>query len=251
MAKSKIDPHPMPAGPTPPSGTSPGSRRPRLTLINGWAHSGADLIDLSRVLDTVFNVHVVSAAAVLADRAASVSGLDDAPDVIAGWSLGGMVAIETVLARDLAVPLVLISTTAKFCSGADWDHGLNRSAVRSLKLGLRRDRSATLESFYRDCRSPATDPADQSTPELEAGLDYLLETDLRARVSNLSSPTLVLHGGLDPVIPPAASAFLARQIGGSVRHIDPIIGHALPIARADWVAERIIEFWHGPTGSGA
>ena len=54
--------------------------------------------------------------------------------------------------------------------------------------------------------------------------------DWTGRLRDLSCPTLVLHGELDPILPPDNARALNAMIAGSKLVIVPRLGHALPSA---------------------
>ncbi|MDE2140123.1 MAG: alpha/beta fold hydrolase, partial [Gammaproteobacteria bacterium] len=61
---------------------------------------------------------------------------------------------------------------------------------------------------------------------LAAGLEILRTGDLRAGVSHVTQPTLVLTGAYDRLVPPAAGAWLADTISGARLCSFPKAAHA-------------------------
>jgi pimeloyl-[acyl-carrier protein] methyl ester esterase len=72
------------------------------------------------------------------------------------------------------------------------------------------------------------------TVRLSADLDRLADLDARGR----TPPRLVLHGGLDPILPIAMrdTVFTAAP-----RETHDQAGHLLPLTHPEWVADRIRE----------
>jgi pimeloyl-[acyl-carrier protein] methyl ester esterase len=80
---------------------------------------------------------------------------------------------------------------------------------------------------------------------LAGGLAILRDTDLRAELPLLTPPTLVLHGALDTLTPPAAGAWLA-DILPVAQHVEfPRAAHAPHLSHGEEVAAAIGRFAHG------
>jgi pimeloyl-[acyl-carrier protein] methyl ester esterase len=176
------------------------------------------------------------------------------PDFVVGWSLGGLLALEEAIARPgEAAGLVLISSTARFTASGDGWPGTPGASLRALRRSLRKDPEDALRRFFGDCAAPhPLSPAEAEArigaalamglDVLDAGLERLRSTDLRARLGEVRAPTFVIHGGEDRVIPPAAAERVAAAIPGAELAIIEGIGHDLPLRRSDLVAARIRSF---------
>jgi pimeloyl-[acyl-carrier protein] methyl ester esterase len=87
--------------------------------------------------------------------------------------------------------------------------------------------------------APAADSA-----ALTAGLAILHDTDLRVELPQLRQPTLVLHGALDTLTPPAAGAWLAETLPHT-QHIELArAAHAPHLSHGEDVAAAIGRFTH-------
>lgn len=174
--------------------------------------------------------------------------------VPAGWSHGGL-SVLAAAARNPAAfhALVLIAATPRFCAAEDFPAGLPEANLRAMQRSLVRDTRGTLERFHRLCAAPAGLSAEEvevrvasslaiGLPSLQAGLHDLRERDLRAGVAGITIPVLLLHGGQDRVIPPAASAWLASRLPRATLAIHADAGHDLPVRHADWCAAQIVAF---------
>jgi pimeloyl-[acyl-carrier protein] methyl ester esterase len=80
---------------------------------------------------------------------------------------------------------------------------------------------------------------------LQAGLDILLETDLRAQIGNLTNPTLVMHGDYDKLAPVAAGRWLAQQIPSARLEICQGASHAPFLSHPSWFVEVMKDFLGG------
>lgn len=228
-------------------------------LIGGWAHTTDDLAPLTRPLLEQGPIEILAPHAI-PDQASSTALTSQhlvqrlgnhASCILAGWSLGGMLAMQTARAvPERIAGLVLISSTPRFCSGPDWPHGQASSRVRAMRRRLPSHPLEVLVPFHQLCAAPvAADPADLATrcaaltnqdpALLQSGLDYLLATDLREQLEGLALPVEILHGVHDQVIPVEAGQTLADHIPGAAWHPLGGVGHALPMRRPCPVVDAI------------
>lgn len=159
-----------------------------------------------------------------------------------GWSLGGQVALQLAADQCLSVSkLVLVATTPLFCQAGDWSHGLPAAQVKSLDRNLGRAYEKTMADFfnlqfvdedlpkerYRQVLAFAVRSGRLPDPEqARNALEILSNTDLRPSLHSIELPTLVMHGELDQIIPPAAGEYLARHLPNAQMCLMPAVGHA-------------------------
>ena len=208
---------------------------PSIVLLHGW---GMNL----RVFDTLATAlardHAVTAIdlpghgrspwrAGLTPESAADLLLEALPEraALLGWSLGGQLAL-CMAARcpERVERLVLVASTPRFTKHADWPHGLEPAALQRVAAGMTRAPGPMLEEFLAlQVRGGAASEATLATlrqaladggaarrEALSAGLQWLADTDLRARARALHLPVLLLSGQNDRVTPPgAARAFAA------------------------------------------
>jgi len=84
---------------------------------------------------------------------------------------------------------------------------------------------------------------------LEAGLAILRSADLRAVLSEIQQPTLVIHGEQDAVTPCAAGEALAQALPDARFHQIAGAGHAPFLTAPDAVATLLHEFLHEPAAA--
>ncbi len=172
--------------------------------------------------------------------------------VVIGWSLGGLRALAALAEGRLqADRLVLIATTARFCATDGYACGQPRSALRAMMVGMKRNRAATLGQFFALSAAPRDLGGAEQQQQVEAsaslddaalaqGLEQLDRLDLRHELAGIRTPTLILHGAADRVIPVQAGEFLAAAMPAAtlVVHPDPLAGHDLPLREAAWIREH-------------
>lgn len=214
--------------------------KPALLMIGGWAHPAEALRPLAEAVAEFSEPHLVAAHEPLPTL--------KLPTVLFGWSLGGLHALQSMLTTPACcMGVVLISTTARFCSAPDWPHGVASARVRAMKAGLRKKPEEVLRQFFADVAAPTTPMVLEEkihtalalgTETLSRGLDELLNMDLRGAVVT-TTPALVLHGRADRIIPYAAGEWLATQF--VFNRFVPLadVGHDLPLTATSAVAEEI------------
>ena len=212
----------------------------------------------------------------LADVVAELQGHMAAPAVWVGWSLGALVALTAARRFPQRVSrLVLIGATPKFVQAPDWPCAMPSQTLAQFARDLEDDYHATLVRFLslqmgsgdvQGCTSAASAGSaraaeaaraavrqlramlmEHGEPEpaaLRSGLQWLADTDLRADLTAITPPALVLHGQHDRLAPPAAAEFLARQLPAARLALIPSAGHAPFLSHPDATWSALTEFLH-------
>ncbi|MFN3594470.1 MAG: alpha/beta fold hydrolase [Thiobacillaceae bacterium] len=190
----------------------------------------------------------------LADRLAAAC---PTPCSVLGWSLGGMVALAWAARHPQQVrALILVGTTPVFVNRSDWAFGLDSEVLDGFAQALMQDPRATLLRFLAlqarggdEARSVVTRLRTlllaQPLPEratLAAGLELLRTVDLRARVSAVRCPALVVHGGHDALCPPQAGRWLAQHLPAARLALHARAAHAPFLSHPAWFAETVRGF---------
>lgn len=239
---------------------------PPLLLLHGWGMTSAVFAGLSERLGADFRLlipdlrgHGDSAAGVghslpelAADLAEWCDHLDLQDAALLGWSLGGQVALALCpLLTGRLRRLMLVATTPRFVAGDDWPHGLFDGRVRVMIRNLKKAPRLTVEDFWYsqfaagESQLPPTGlltEAEQGRVSLLATLDTLRAADLRADLSAIDLPTLVLQGGADTITLPAAGAYLAEQLPHGRLAAWEGVGHAPFLTEPARCAQLIREF---------
>ena len=174
--------------------------------------------------------------------------LAELPDrfALAGFSLGGMVALEMVAqAPHRITRLALIDTNAR--PDPEPNHTARRNAVaRAAQLGMDRYVSDKLWSLYvsGDHVADEAKRALVTSMSAAAGLDTfrsqselaISRADSRPRLGDILVPTLVLCGADDRLCPPAVHQEMAAGIPGARLVLVPRTGHFALIEDPDAVA---------------
>ena len=214
--------------------------KPSLLLITGWAHGTEAVIPMADMLAEHYEVQILTGTRILKDQF-----IPPADYIITG-SMGGLLAMELLPAS--CRKLVLISSTARFCAGEGYPCGTPEKIMRRMIRQLKRNPAAVIEEFYKNVHFPhrqsrqAVTPCHDSTDDLAAGLDYLLASDVRARLADIKIPVLLLHGEDDRIIPPTAAEWLHDHLPDSHLKVFKNDGHALPAHHFGEVMNEISNF---------
>ena len=163
--------------------------------------------------------------------------------IIAGWSMGGAIALAFAASfPGVASRLVLIGTTPCLIQRPDWPDAVPPAAAEQLGQALATDYGAGVEAF---CHMMF--PEAHSEDEMNFVRQIMLATpanvtltcmqnlggsDLRPVLGAIREPVSVLCGTEDMVCPPAASRFLADKLGGELTLIAGG-GHCAFLTKAD------------------
>ena len=81
-----------------------------------------------------------------------------------------------------------------------------------------------------------------TTEELIAGLDYLINTDLRKNLSDIKTPLLMISGKNDIITPPEASEYILKRCQNA-RLMNSQSHHGAIFTCTDFFASQIIQFF--------
>ena len=244
---------------------------PDLVFLHGWGMNRGVFRPAIDALAEEFTLHLVDlpgfgqspaiepftleAVAALLDRAFFGRELS-----VCGWSLGGQVAMTWALRSGQSVRrLVLAGSTPCFVRRPDWPHGLPADVFLEFARDLEQDYRGTLVRFLSlqargegaarsvlgNLRSRMSSAGIPEGRVLRAGLDILLNTDLRPFLQELRIPVLVLHGAQDTLCPPGAARWAADELPVADLELFPRAGHAPFLSCPAEFAARIRDFLNG------
>ena len=173
------------------------------------------------------------------------------PDcLLVGWSLGGMLLLEVLARQSAAVGgLVLVGVAPVFCPRPDHPWGQPPAVVRAMRRALQSNPRKVLQDFARSCLSPSEEAFQAEVASLftggeashlSAGLDYLLNRDLRPLLPIPAGPLTIIQGSGDRIVPWEQSQFILEQFSGSTLGLFKDAGH-LPFWTRSGRFNRILE----------
>jgi len=180
-----------------------------------------------------------------------VLGLLNALDIdrvfFCGLSMGGMTGQWLgVHAPERVIKLVLCSTGAKIGNADTWNARID--TVR--RLGMNSISTGVIERWFTAMFREQSPGVVQQTKRMIEETDVegyaaccgaLRDSDLRASLAAIRTPTLVISGTHDPATPPADGQFLAKNIPGA-RYVELDAAHLLNIEQRDCFTAQVRSF---------
>lgn len=245
-----------------------GGRGPELLLLHGWGLHGGVWDTLMPKLTPHLRVtrmdlpghgrsRHVPMPSTLTELTLQTLAAVSPGTVVLGWSLGGLVALEAALRMPQRLRgLILANSTPRFVEAEDWHCAMPPEQLQEFADGLALDYQETLRRFLslqvrgdgsaraslRQLREALFAHGEPDTASLATGLDILKDSDLRSKLKDVSTPTLVLAGGYDRLTPAAASAYLSAHIAGAKLEVFPKSAHAPFISHADAFVTAVMTF---------
>lgn len=221
--------------------TDPASVGSELVLLHGWgmnngvwapilerlqAHHRLTLIELPGHGISEY----VPDQSSLQDWAEAALAVAPSRAIWLGWSLGAQVCLQAALGQPGRVrSLVLVAASPRFVTGEGWPQAMPIKTFHEFAANLARDHAGTLERFLalqvrgaaearetlRQLKAALRDRPAPREAALDNGLELLLRTDLRARLHELTCPTLWLLGERDTLVPAEVAEELHRLLPGA------------------------------------
>lgn len=176
-----------------------------------------------------------------ADLIALMDAISLSSATIAGFSLGGTIAMRAALDHPHRVAgLALISTSSRVSAAAQaWYQArsaLARTGGAELRATLERDtedvyriRPAETSEGITIRRQATADP--RGYANACRAMSRLRDEPLDPELHRISAPTVIVTGEEDQHCPPRAAEIIARGIHGSALRILAATGHAAPVER--------------------
>jgi pimeloyl-[acyl-carrier protein] methyl ester esterase len=161
--------------------------------------------------------------------------------ILAGWSLGGMIAINIAAKYpELVNKLILISSSPQFANSDSWEYGIKKSIIDSFANDLTTNYRETIHRFLaiqmfgcdnakliiRDLREKVFANGEPHIDSLSKGLQILKNCNLWKAASQIKCPTAVILGEKDTLIPQASGERTRQTIPQCELKIIKSAGHA-------------------------
>lgn len=238
---------------------------PALLLLHGWGINRKVFEQLSAQLATDFTVYTADLPGYGSSASTYPYTLDYIADelstqvpgkvTVLGWSLGACIALKLAERYPQKVQrLILIAATPSFVQRPDWSCAIDAAVLRDFAKDLQHNYAGTLKRFFALQALGSADSYDvisrlkaclAPTPEaeaLQAGLDLLLTTDLRANLARIKQATFVIHGKQDKLVPWQAADWLAANLGNAQFLAIAKAAHAPFLSHREKVVQAITEF---------
>ncbi|WP_054977273.1 alpha/beta hydrolase [Paenibacillus sp. A3] len=175
--------------------------------------------------------------------------------LIAGWSLGGLLALR-LAAWGFADGLVLFGATARFVRSREQsDRGWPDAVLQHMAAAIAKDRLAVETQFRERLLSDGEKKAglfpqlprtgSWTTVALLAGIQLLRKANHVPDLTEIACPALLVHGKEDKVCPYGAAEELYERLPQA--EILPVEGggHIPFLGREAHIADAIRRWWHG------
>jgi len=230
-----------------------------LVFLPGWCLGRGPLNAAVNALNgTIFDLPGYGAAPLISDfyNAADDIAARLQPDTtLCGWSLGAQLALAVAArAPEKVGKLVLVAGTVSFIQRDGWPHAMPLEMLAEFTAGIAADVEAMLPRFVGgfnrgDANAKAVtqallnlaDPR-PSGDVLGTGLSWLRDIDLRDSAPKVKAPTLLVHGGADPLMPLGAAEALAALISGARLAVFNDCAHAPFMSRPDDFLATVRDF---------
>ena len=227
------------------------AQKPTLALIHGWGIGASVWQPVTQPLATHFEVRLLNLPGYAAPDASKPSSFvqtaeafaADLPEkvIVCGWSLGAMLAMQmALLAPQRIARLILVSATPSFMQRADWSHAQPPALLDGFRRAVTQNANETRQRFVallnqgdsearaltRSMTRSLTANHSPDNDALLVGLDWLRDVDLRSQVAAITTPTLIIHGENDPLMPVTAAQILHAQLASSQLEVFASAAHA-------------------------
>lgn len=162
---------------------------------------------------------------------------------IGGWSMGGLFATKLAIEIPQRVTHLLnIASSPCFIQKEDWPGG-QPDLYKTFYENLTNEPQKTVRQFIElQAQGHAISVRDASLKGLHAGLDVLINWDLRKDLERLSLPVCYMFGRLDAIIPSAAFARMQSLYPRFKFLLFPRAAHALFLSHSEIFILALREF---------
>lgn len=185
------------------------------------------------------------------DFAARLLAQHAGPLVLAGASMGGMIAMEAARqAPQRVAGLALLGTTAR--PETPDMRALREGAIALFEQGrVREVIEPNVALAFHPVNAAKTDLVQAYLDfVLDAGADHLVRQnravihrpDARVQLPKVTCPVLVVCGAADQLTPPECSAEIAALVPGAEHHLLPDSGHMLTMEQPEEVTRLLVQW---------
>jgi pimeloyl-[acyl-carrier protein] methyl ester esterase len=236
-----------------------------LVLLHGWGLHGGIFSALATALAERFRVYVPDLpgfgrsarvqAGTLTEYRNAVTEVVPPDAAWLGWSFGALIALEAASAGQVR-KLMLTGATPYFAARDDWPHGISSATLATFANDLQRDWRGTLDRFLalnigdepqarrvlRELQAKLYEHGEPDVAALRNGMTILAGCDLRASLSGITTPTLIIQGTRDRLTHPDAARYIARAMPNATLTLWPQAAHAPFLSAPEAFATAIAEF---------
>lgn len=169
-----------------------------------------------------------------------------------GTSMGGFVVLKAALSYPEKVRGVILVDSAPYLPehtikiSGKWaetllnegSEALMEAQVNDVFHPIFRRRHGEIVNIYRESKK---NPSSETLGLVNKGLQ-IEPVDYRKKIREIKTPTLIIHGQDDKIIPVENAEFMHKQIPNSQLAIFPFCGHALLLERSQFFIDLLLYF---------
>ena len=208
-----------------------------IVMIHGWAMSSEIWLDLANKIAENHQVFLIDLPGMGSNKNTQfidmdqinveINALNLSHFSIMGWSFGGQIALYYSYKFPKKIKkLFLVSTTPCFVNQIEeWTNGVEKEVFNKFANDLIGDWQTTMERFLNlqllgsECRKTILKKLKplflKTAPDIDSlkrSLNLLLKNDLRYLLSHIDTPTMIMTGNLDKLVPLEASEFMNKKL---------------------------------------
>jgi len=181
------------------------------------------------------------------------------PLLLVGWSLGALACIQAAAQKNVALPidgLLLVSGNPCFVARPGWNHGVDAAVFDQFAESLASDFSGTIRRFLslqvkgsvsgrqilRELRELILQETEPDAASLQAGLQILKQSDLRAELAQINLPVSWALGGQDGLVKASLAGALSQLMPEAEVECYATAGHAPFLSHSDAFARQLMAF---------
>jgi pimeloyl-[acyl-carrier protein] methyl ester esterase len=184
---------------------------------------------------------------------------DDKPLLLVGWSLGALACIRAAAQKNIPLQadgLLLVSSNPCFVAQPGWEHGVDAAVFDQFAESLAADFSGTIRRFLslqvkgsvsgrqilRELREMILQEAEPDAASLQAGLQILKQSDLRAELAQIKLPVSWALGGQDGLVKATLAGALSQLMPKATVECYPAAGHAPFLSHSEDFTRQLLAF---------
>ncbi len=241
---------------------------PDVVLLHGWGMNADVWEGILPALTKQFRVTLLDlpghgrsldslADYSLQNLAASIEPFVPRNAMLAGWSLGGMIATQLTLNNPVNIrKLVLVASAPQFVRDDTWPDGTDAEVLDGFARDLKQNYQQTIKRFIAIQAMGSEHVREQQhilrermfrhgNPQpaaLEAGLAILRHTNLRPELAKITCPTLLISGEHDALFRRRAAEKTRDMMTDARLSVIPGAGHAPFLSHPDEFLQTLIAF---------